>query len=61
MKRSGRPLRTIFAVPFAIGASSLLGLFLGLTGDGPGDLFAWLLVGLAPLTIVAVLLRRSLK
>ena len=59
MKRSGRRLRTIFAVPAAIGAASLLGLFLGLTGDGLGDLFAWLLVGLAPFTLVAVLLRRS--
>lgn len=59
MKRSVRRLRTIFAVPAGIGAASLLGLFLGLTGDGLGDLFAWLLVGLAPLTIAAVLLRRS--
>ena len=59
MKRSGRRLRAIFAVPAAIGAASLLGLFLGLTGDGLGDLFAWLLVGLAPFTIAAALLRRS--
>ena len=59
MKGSGTRLRTIFAVPAAIGAASVLGLFLGLTGDGLGDLLAWLLVGLAPLTIAAVLLRRS--
>ncbi|MBY6013294.1 hypothetical protein KUV75_00025 [Qipengyuania gaetbuli] len=59
MKRSVRRLRTIFAVPAAIGAASLLGLFIGLTGDGLGDLVAWLLVGLAPFTIAAVLLRRS--
>ncbi len=59
MKKQGRRLRAIFAVPAAIGAASLLGLFLGLTGDGLGDLFAWLLVGLAPFIIAAVLLRRS--
>ena len=61
MKKQGRRSRTIFAVPAAIGAASLLGLFLGLTGDGLGDLFAWLLVGLAPLTLAAVLQRRSPK
>lgn len=59
MKRQSRPTRTIFAVPAAIGAASLLGLFLGLTGDGLGDLLAWLLVGLAPFTIAVLLLRRS--
>ncbi|MBX7501694.1 hypothetical protein K3181_09590 [Qipengyuania sp. YG27] len=59
MKGQSRPTRTIFTIPAAIGASSLLGLFLGLTGDGLGDLFAWLLVGLAPFTMAAVLLRRS--
>ena len=59
MRRQVRRRRTIFAVPAAIGASSLLGLFLGLTGDGLGDLFAWLLVGLAPFTMAAALLRRS--
>ena len=59
MKRKVRRTRTIFAVPAAIGLASLLGLFLGLTGDGLGDIFAWVLVGLAPFTIAAVLLRSS--
>ena len=58
MKRQGRRSRTIFAAPAAIGLASLLGLLLGLTGDGLVDFLAWLLVGLAPVTIGAVLLRR---
>lgn len=49
----------IFAIPTFIALASILGLVLGLTGDGLRDLLSWLLVGLAPLTIIAVLLRRS--
>jgi len=59
MKKHYRRSHPIFAIPAAIGAASFVGLFLGLTGDGLGDLLAWLLVGLAPFTIGAVLLRRS--
>lgn len=61
MSRPDRRFRDIFTIPSAIGAASLLGLVLGLTGDGLRDLLAWLLVGLAPFTITAVLLRRSPK
>ena len=61
MSRHGTHSRHVFAIPSAIGAASLLGLVLGLTGDGLRDAASWLLVGLAPLTIAAVLLRRSPK
>lgn len=59
MSSRGRHPRHIFAIPAAIGLASLLGLFLGLTGDGLRDVLAWLLVGIAPFTIATVLLRRS--
>lgn len=49
----------VFAWPAAIGCAAIAGLVLGLTGDGLRDLAAWLLVGIAPLTIIAALLRRS--
>lgn len=51
--------RQIFAWPAAIGCAAIAGLVLGLTGDGLRDLAAWILVGLAPIIIVAALLRRS--
>ena len=59
MRRHKRHYRDVFAVPAVIGVASLLGLFFGLTGDGVRDSLAWLLVGLAPVTITAALLRRS--
>lgn len=49
----------VFAWPAAIGCAAIAGLVLGLTGDGLRDLAAWLLVGIAPLTIIAALLRRT--
>lgn len=57
MSRHRRRFRHIFAIPVLIGGASFLGLFLGLTGDGFRDVLAWLLVGMAPFTIAAVLLR----
>ena len=59
MKKRPASYRAIFAIPAAIAAATLIGLVIGLTGDGMPDFLAWLLVGLAPLTIAAVLLRRS--
>jgi len=59
MSRPGNTAMAIFAAPLAIGIASLVGLVLGLTGDGVRDILAWLLVGLAPLTIFAALSRRS--
>lgn len=49
----------VFAWPAAIGLAAIAGLVLGLTGDGARDLAAWILVGIAPLTLAAALLRRS--
>ena len=48
----------VFAWPLLFGLASLLGLVLGLTGDGLRDLACWVLLGLAPLVILAALLRR---
>ena len=59
MSRPGRKAMRVFAMPLVIGIASLVGLVLGLTGDGVRDILAWLLVGLAPLTIFAALSRRS--
>ena len=58
MTRRVRSTPAIFAIPAAIGVAAILGLILGLTGDGLRDGFAWLLVGAAPLIIIAALLRR---
>lgn len=49
----------MFAWPLMIGAAMLIGLVSGLTGNGPRDVIAWLLVGLAPLILVAALSRRD--
>ncbi|MBU2342577.1 MAG: hypothetical protein KKE77_15205 [Alphaproteobacteria bacterium] len=51
--------RSIFAWPLALGAATLAGLVLGLTGDGLRDVAAWTLLGLAPLVILGALLRRT--
>ena len=59
MKHRTNPTSSIFKVPAAIGTATLVGLVLGLTGDGWRDVLAWLLAGLAPITIAAVLLRRG--
>ncbi|MCH2488170.1 MAG: hypothetical protein MK010_10575 [Erythrobacter sp.] len=48
----------IFAWPLALGIASLLGLVLGLTGDGARDIACWALLGLAPLIICGALMRR---
>lgn len=48
----------VFVWPLLIGLASLLGLVLGLTGDGFRDLACWVLLGLAPLVITVALLRR---
>lgn len=56
-----RPIRArrIFAWPIAIGVAGTCGLVLGLAGDGPPDIAAWLLVGIAPLVILRALLAKS--
>lgn len=56
---SRQKTRTIFAWPLALGVATLAGLVLGLTGDGPRDIAAWALLGLAPLVILGALLRRT--
>ena len=51
----------VFAWPLMIGLASILGLVLGLTGDGFRDLACWVLLGLAPLVIMVALLRRRTR
>ena len=57
----GAPRSTsyLFRWPLALGLATIVGLVLGLTGEGPRDFAAWTLVGLAPFVIVAALLRRN--
>jgi len=50
----------VFAIPAAIFVASAAGLALGLTGDGPRDLLAWLLLSLPLLAIGAAWRRRGL-
>ena len=59
MKGLQRTPSAIFAVPLLIGIALIAGLVFGLTGNGAGDVLAWVLVGLAPLTLFYGLLRRS--
>ncbi|MBX7482463.1 hypothetical protein [Qipengyuania qiaonensis] len=49
----------IFAWPIAIGVAALIGLVLGLTGDGARDLAAWILLGIGPVVVIAALLGRT--
>ena len=58
MSRAKNSALRVFAIPLAVGVASIVGLLLGLTGDGLRDAAAWLLVGLAPLTILSALMRR---
>ena len=58
MSRPRKSVARVFAMPLLVGLASIAGLVLGLTGEGWRDFAAWLLVGLAPLVLVAMLLRR---
>ncbi len=49
----------VFARPLAIAIASLVGLLLGLTGDGWRDAASWLLLGLVPVIIIAAHVRRK--
>ncbi|MEZ5694420.1 MAG: hypothetical protein R3D99_11425 [Altererythrobacter sp.] len=62
-RRTSTPLRIrrIFAWPLAIALATLVGLILGLTGDGWRDALAWMLAGIAPVLILVVLMRRRAK
>ena len=59
MRRTApRSTGAIFAWPLVLGIACLVGLILGLTGDGWRDLFAWLLLGAMPLVLLLAWLRR---
>ncbi|MGB3721722.1 MAG: hypothetical protein WA979_02745 [Pacificimonas sp.] len=59
--RKRQSLAAIFAWPLAFAAASLLGLLLGLTGDGWRDAAAWLLLGAVPLAVLIMWLRRDAR
>ena len=59
MKGARRRPSAIFAGPLLIAAAMLIGLVLGLTGNGPRDALAWGFAGLAPFTLLFGLLRRA--
>ncbi len=48
-----QPKRRIFAVPMLLGLTSLVGLIIGLTGDGLLDWLSWLLLALPLLAVTA--------
>ncbi|MBB3034876.1 hypothetical protein [Alteriqipengyuania lutimaris] len=50
----------IFAWPILIGAASLLGLVVGLTGEGARDIAAWSLLG-STLVAIAISWRRATR
>ena len=52
MKDEHNALRhSIFGAPALIGIASLVGLVIGLLGDGPLDLFSWLALGIPVVAI----------
>ena len=53
-----RLLRATFALPVIIALASLVGLVAALTGDGPGDVIAWLTLSLPLIAIVWARARR---
>jgi|GEM_PF-408382 len=55
--RRTRSIGAIFAWPLLIGMLSLVGLVIGLTGDGARDLIAWLLLGSTIVAIAIAILR----
>lgn len=55
--RRTRSAGAIFAWPLLIGVLSLVGLVIGLTGDGARDVIAWLLLGSTILAIAIAILR----
>ena len=62
-RRSSRRTRSIGAIfgwPILIGALSLVGLVIGLTGDGARDVIAWLLLG-STLVAIAIAILRARK
>jgi hypothetical protein len=56
--RQPRGTWTIFAVPLLLAVLTLLGLVVGLTGEGVRDLIAWLLLTPVPGVLVWAWFRR---
>ena len=57
-RRPAQPVARVFAMPLVLLAATLVGLVLGLTGDGLRDVAAWILVGF-PLALLALFLFRT--
>ena len=58
MKAHRRSMGQVFAVPFLLAATSIVGLVGGLNGDGLSDLASWFGLGLPLLTIAIAWHRR---
>lgn len=59
LQRRKRPIARVFAWPLALFAATVMGLVLGLTGEGWRDAAAWLLLGSVPAVIAFALSRKS--
>ena len=58
-RRARQSLAAVFALPLVLFATSVLGLVLGLTGDGLPDVAAWMLLSLPILAVIVAWRRRG--
>ena len=58
-RRARQSLVAVFALPLVLFATSVLGLVLGLTGDGLPDVAAWVLLSLPILGVIVAWRRRG--
>lgn len=58
-RRARQSLAAVFALPLVLFATSVLGLVLGLTGDGLPDVAAWVLLSLPILAVIVAWRRRG--
>ncbi len=58
MKVPHRSLARVFAVPLALALATLVGLVVGLTGEGARDVLAWLLLAPLPIAFAVAWARR---
>ena len=59
LRRARQSLAVVFALPLVLFAASVLGLVLGLTGDGLPDVAAWMLLLLPILAVIVAWRRRG--
>jgi hypothetical protein len=59
MRKTRQPLTRIFAIPFALGVVSAIGLITALVGDGPWDASGWTGLGIPVVVTVWCLWGRK--